>query len=433
MAKLMCHSVGEEIRKLKELTYFFDVLNGLRPKKKKRESSAGSVKIPVILSADNNYSCFVATTGASILYNTETFIDFYILSEGITEANKAQIEKAFSDITSDFSIKFIECNSKDYFSHVELFKGYHVTLNTCNRLLFPALVPEVNRAIYLDVDLIVLDDIKKLWEEDLDGNIIGAVPLFVDRLRIVNGFLKEINVPIEENYCYFTSGVMLIDYEKWREKERGNENILYSLLNLSKEINPQSVPDELILNKYAYLNHCYKQLPHKYNVNPYYSYKWLKNNESKLTAKEKSTLREYEEYIQRNNYSKRIEFEGDPVIRHFFGPEKPWNTVSQEWFTIPYTPHFKDFWFYAKLTPYFEEIKQRFISEKIRTSIVGECGCDTIQKEKQQTAKLKTEKEKLQQANRRLLKDSDELKKIKASRGYKLLKKCYRLRDWIFR
>ena len=72
-------------------------------------------------------------------------------------------------------------------------------------------------------------------------------------------------------------------------------------------------------------------------------------------------------YINNKDYSQRIDFEGSPVIRHFFGPEKPWNTVTQSWFTIPYTPHFKDFWFYAKITPYFEEIKQRFINEKLRT------------------------------------------------------------------
>lgn len=362
-------SVGEELQKIKEMIYFFDVLNNLPSKSKKTKTgfSIIPVKIPVILSADNNYSCFVATTGASILYNTEAFIEFYILSEGITETNKALIKKAFSEITSDFSVKFIDCNCREHFSHIELFRGYHVSLNTCNRLMFPVLAPKVDRAIYLDVDLIVLDDIKKLWDEDLEGNIIGAVPLFVDRLRTVNGFLNEINVSIDEKYCYFNSGVMLIDYSKWREKEGNNESILYSLLRLSNEIKPKSVPDELILNKYAYLNNCYKQLSHKYNVNPYYSYKWLKNNISKLTGKEKTTLREYEEYINNKDYSQRIDFEGSPVIRHFFGPEKPWNTVTQSWFTIPYTPHFKDFWFYAKITPYFEEIKQRFINEKLRT------------------------------------------------------------------
>lgn len=431
MAKTAYRSTMEEIRKIKEMIYFFDVLNGLPSENKKRESSAAAERIPVILSADNNYSCFVATTGASILYNTTSFIEFYILSEGITESNKLLIEKAFSDITPDFSITFIECNSREYFSHLKLFNGYHVTLNTCNRLLFPVLAPNVNRAIYLDVDLIVLDDIKKLWVEELEGNIIGAVPLFVDRLRIVNGFLQEIGVSIEENYSYFNSGVMLVDYNKWREKEGNNENIIYSLLRLSEIINPDSVPDELILNKYAYLNHCYKPLPHKYNVNPYYSYKWLKSNERKLTSKEKATLREYEEYIQRNNYSEQIHFEGLPVIRHFFGPEKPWNTVSQDWFTIPYTPHFKDFWFYAKITPYFEEIKQRFINEKLYTPIIEEK--PGISPEKKKISNLETENKKIRQINCRLQKDSEELKKIKVSNGYKLLKKYYKLRNWFLK
>ena len=361
-----------EIQKIKDLTYFMGMINNL-PEPKKRDNKLNSdEKIPVILSADNNYSCFVATTGASILYNTTSFIEFYILSEGITEENKNLIIKTFSDITTDFSIEFIECNSEEYFSNVKMSKGSHIKLNTCNRLLFPMFAPKVERAIYLDVDIIVIGDIKELWEEDLDGYIIGAAPLYISRNRSVDNFLRQIDIPKEALYHYFNSGVMLIDYAKWKEKEGSGKNIADSLIKLTKEVNPKCTPDELILNKYAYTNGGYKELSHKYNVNPYYSYKWLCDNKNFLNSEEKKYHWEFESYIKRYNYYDSIPFEGEPLIRHFFGMDKPWHNYTQRWFYLPYTPHFEDFWFYAKITPYFKQIKQMFISKQMYTDNLDE-------------------------------------------------------------
>ena len=68
-----------EIEKIKDLTYFTGIINNLPEPKKRNNKLDSNEKIPVILSADDNYSCFVATTGASILYNTNSFIEFYIL------------------------------------------------------------------------------------------------------------------------------------------------------------------------------------------------------------------------------------------------------------------------------------------------------------------------------------------------------------------
>ena len=57
----------------------------------------------------------------------------------------------------------------------------------------------------------------------------------------------------------------------------------------------------------------------------------------------------------------------------------------------------------------------------------------SISPEKKPIFKLETENKKLRQMNRRLQKDCDELKKIKASNGYKLLNKYYKLRDWFLK
>lgn len=41
--------------------------------------------IPVFLASDDNYAPFLATTAYSVLSNTKSFIDFYVLDGGITD------------------------------------------------------------------------------------------------------------------------------------------------------------------------------------------------------------------------------------------------------------------------------------------------------------------------------------------------------------
>ena len=53
-------------------------------------------------------------------------------------------------------------------------------------------------------------------------------------------------------------------------------------------------------------NGGYKMLPHKYNVNPYYSYKWLSDNRKALNEQEKSELEEYESYMIWHEYLENL-------------------------------------------------------------------------------------------------------------------------------
>jgi lipopolysaccharide biosynthesis glycosyltransferase len=66
------------------------------------------------------------------------------------------------------------------------------------------------RVLYLDADTIVRGDITPLWQADLGGATIGAVP---DHFRLdaqVIGF--------DAGEPYFNSGMILIDMARWRER-----------------------------------------------------------------------------------------------------------------------------------------------------------------------------------------------------------------------
>lgn len=68
------------------------------------------------------------------------------------------------------------------------------------------------RCVYLDVDTLVLGDIRELLMSDLGGKTIGAVRNISSDVDIVRD-----RVVAAQEYC--NSGVLLIDLPKWRAKD----------------------------------------------------------------------------------------------------------------------------------------------------------------------------------------------------------------------
>ncbi|XP_016434050.1 putative galacturonosyltransferase-like 3 isoform X1 [Nicotiana tabacum] len=94
-------------------------------------------------------------------------------------------------------------------------------LNYARIYLADLLPTTVNRIIYLDSDLIVVDDIAKLWNIDLNGRVLGApeychanfTHYFTNKFWFHPTFSNTFK---NRTPCYFNTGVMVIDLQKWR-------------------------------------------------------------------------------------------------------------------------------------------------------------------------------------------------------------------------
>ena len=80
------------------------------------------------------------------------------------------------------------------------------------RIFLPELLPDVDRVLYLDGDLIALESLAPLWSTNLGDNYLGAV---------TNVFQSDhLNRPHElglsEPSSYFNSGVLLMDLAAMR-------------------------------------------------------------------------------------------------------------------------------------------------------------------------------------------------------------------------
>ena len=291
---------------------------------------ANNLHIPIFLASDDNYAKFLNISMLSILYNTNSFIDFYILDDNIVNFHKEQIIKSLNKNFSNFTIQFISINVNEYFKNMNITPNYP-TLNIYSRFLISDLKKEINKAIYIDCDTIILDDISKLYYEKLNPYIIGAVPEHPYNMDLIN--LRN-NIQSSKNHLYFNSGVLLIDCKKWREK-----NITKSILKI--KLNKYLCPDQDLLNKY--FDNDYKVLSYKYNLKSgdiYYNEKFKKENKNEFVISEIEKIK--------NN----------PIIKHFNSPDRAWQKNKS--FEETKIKFFEDFWFFAKMTPFYEGMLNNF-------------------------------------------------------------------------
>jgi lipopolysaccharide biosynthesis glycosyltransferase len=83
---------------------------------------------------------------------------------------------------------------------------------TWYRIFMPDLLPDVDRVLYLDADLIVLDSLAPLWALDLAGSWLGAVTNVFQH----NHLHRPADLGLAGPEVYFNAGVLLMNLEEMR-------------------------------------------------------------------------------------------------------------------------------------------------------------------------------------------------------------------------
>lgn len=261
--------------------------------------------IPIFLICDDNYSPYMATMIASICANTKCQMQFHCIGKGISQENKEKIEKmkqTFHNFDIDYRIYDVtKANNISYLSLARM------TSSTFIRMLLPDLYPDIDRALIMDVDIISLQDVSSLWNINLESYIWAAS---LDKpLNAYHIFKKNLDVDFDCKYA--NCGVMLIDCKKWRE-----EQITKKCLEIEKEYRDfLNCADQDVINKLFLGN--FKELDSRYNS--------LLGNEDNI------------------------------INRHFCYLRKPW--ISKYNIEGELIRNFDDWWHYAKMTPFYDEVK----------------------------------------------------------------------------
>ena len=263
--------------------------------------------LTIVLAADDNYAQHLAVVAASVLINATkpSNILIYVLSDSISLENKKRIEQTIVGLSGN--VVFIPFVSNS----IQGFVSGHLSTAAYLRLLIPQLLPQdVKKTIYLDTDLIVLTDIQELWDINLEGKPVGAIPDYGIMASSRMRKQKRETLGMLESQPYFNSGVMVMDVQQWREHQYGSQCIASIKRNQFRH------HDQDGLNK-VFLDN-WKVLPLRWNVIP-----------PVFSLAMKVVLNKY--YRKEAIAAKR-----NPAIMHWAGRYKPWEFPLQGVFNSLY-------------------------------------------------------------------------------------------------
>lgn len=182
---------------------------------------------------------------------------------------------------------------------------------TWYRIFLPELLPSVDRILYLDSDLIVVDSIAPLWDLDLGGHWIGAVTNVFQPNHVHRP--EELGLAGPE--VYFNAGVLLMNLDEMRRDGRTEALLRYGVTNARKlEWRDQDALNVVLGERRLGLH------PRWNLMNSFYLFR--------------RNARGFGRRALRQAFR-------DPAIRHFEGPDalKPWHPDCEQKLRDLYMEH----------------------------------------------------------------------------------------------
>lgn len=251
--------------------------------------------INVCVACDNNYSKYAGVVIASVLASSaeDDILHFYILDGGIEEENKAKINELKS--IKFCEINFVKIDNEMFSDYLSVKTHSYISIPTFYRLKLPTLLPNVDRVIYFDCDMVINSSLKELFNSNLGDCPVAGV--------------KDLNKRmLKKNPNYVNAGMLVMDIKNMRE-----QNIEAEFLAWTREhIDTIKVGDQEIINEV--LKDRIKIVGDKWNV-------------------------------QSSNFTNRSSYTKNPNVIHYVARKKPWHWAS---FSYHRDLYFK----YLQLTPW---------------------------------------------------------------------------------
>ena len=284
--------------------------------------------IPIFFSCDENYIPFLGVCIKSIIENSSPNNTYYICilhskmndenMKIITGMEKENVSICFYDVSKKLKKYGERLNLRDYY-----------TVSIYFRLFIPELFPRLKKAIYLDADMVVLEDIAKLYSIDLGDHLLGGVSDAIVASRKEFRDYAELGCGIYPYTKYFNSGMMLMNLDAMREFDlEGKFEYLFNTYHFDTVCPDQDYLNVICKDRVLYLDEGWDKM---------------------------AIDGSYE----------------NPMIVHYNNFAKPWQQDG-----INYADYF---WKYAKDTPYYDEImniRRNFNEEKLL--IQAKCGEELV-------------------------------------------------------
>ena len=277
-------------------------------------------EIPIFFAVDDGYIPFLAVTIQSIIDNSsENYLyNLRILYTNISKENMSKINKLAKN---NINIEFVNLNY--YIDRIKdkLYTRDYYSKSTYFRLFLPNLYPQYDKILYLDSDLVLLDDVAKLYNINIKNALVGATTEETVSLTPEFRDYAERIIGVSYYKNYFNAGVLLMNLKELREFGF-QEKFLYLLeKNIYSVAQDQDYLNRMCKGRVKYINPMWNKSPiPRKNINV---------NKIKLI--------------------------------HYTLARKPWHNDA-----VIYSEYF---WNYAKKTEFYDEIleiKKNYTQEQIK-------------------------------------------------------------------
>ena len=298
--------------------------------------------VVVVFACSENFVPYLSVATQSIVENASASrrYDIIVLTRDISPASMITLTRQVK--SGNVGIGFLDVDAA--LGDIELPHHGHFRPETYYRLLAPQLLPNVDKAIYLDSDLIVEKDIAGLFDVDVTGYPLAATR-DADTIGQIEGYDATVGpylkneLGMRDPHDYFQAGVLLMNLAELRRTVSPEEFLALSTQRMWRWL------DQDVLNRVV--NGNYVRVHMRWN----YLMDWQHLRRTHIVSNAPSDVRaEYDEAA------------ADPAIIHFAGPDnRPW--------LYPDADRADNFWRYAMHSPYLDEIRGQL--EDSRASAAG--------------------------------------------------------------
>lgn len=250
----------------------------------------------ILVSLDSNYVDQLCVMLKSLLISHPSErLDIYVAQTSLTEQDFTKMNQVVAGFDGEIHNIVIP---EDMFSEAPITDRYPKEMYY--RIFAANYLPKhLDKILYLDPDIVIINNLRELYELDMDNQYFAAASHVSEPLKKVN----ELRLNMPEDSTYINSGVLLMNLKLLRQEQDINEVYEYIKKNQLLLI----LPDQDVLNG-IYAHKTIHIDPLKYNLSDRYLNIY---NFSLKNIGDRKNLR----WVTHNT-----------SILHYCGRNKPWNT-----------------------------------------------------------------------------------------------------------
>ena len=202
-------------------------------------------EIPIFFTVDDKYAPFLAVALESIVdhVSDENMYIINIMTTAMNEENRIKINKYERN-----NIKIFYYDVTDLANNIKdkLYTRDYYSISTYFRLFIPNMFKQYDKVLYLDSDIVVLDDIANLYNIDIGNNYVGAAPDDVIATDQIFRDYAEKVIGCSSYKHYFNAGVLIMNLKEMRNIDFENK-----FLHLLDTVKYYVAQDQDYLNRFC--------------------------------------------------------------------------------------------------------------------------------------------------------------------------------------